>query len=111
MVLKNIDNLLDEQPVFLSEILSDKGKTIEEIEREIDLPFLQQQLEKALDALSYSQREILQLRYGLEDGHCYTLKEVGRMFKATREIIIQVEAEAIESLRCPLCKKLLEEFK
>jgi RNA polymerase sigma factor (sigma-70 family) len=55
-------------------------------------------LKKAMKCLSFRERKILDLRYGLEDGHCYTLAEVGRIFKVTQERIREVEAKAIRRL-------------
>lgn len=51
-----------------------------------------------LDTLSYREREIIKLRYGLEDGYAYTLEEVGRIFKVTRARVRAVEARAIRKL-------------
>ena len=46
-------------------------------------------------------REIIKLRFGIGDGYTYTLEEVGRVFRVTRERIRQVEARAIEKLKHP----------
>ncbi len=62
---------------------------------------LQASLGKVLNALSYREREILRLRFGLADGCCYTLEEVGTIFGVTRERVRQIEAKAVEKLRQP----------
>ena len=55
----------------------------------------------ALDGLTYREREILKLRFGLADGYSYTLEEVGTLFDVTRERVRQIEAKAVEKLRSP----------
>lgn len=62
---------------------------------------LRHSVAKVLDALSYREREILRLRFGLADGYCYTLEEVGTIFSVTRERVRQIEAKAVEKLRQP----------
>lgn len=62
---------------------------------------LQATLGKVLDELSYREREILRLRFGLADGYSYTLEEVGTIFGVTRERVRQIEAKAVEKLRQP----------
>jgi RNA polymerase primary sigma factor len=62
---------------------------------------LQGTIAKALDSLSYREREILRLRFGLADGYSYTLEEVGTIFDVTRERVRQIEAKAVEKLRQP----------
>lgn len=62
---------------------------------------LRRRIYKVLKTLSYREREIIKLRYGLGDGYCYTLEEVGHIFKVTRERIRQIEAKAIRKLQQP----------
>ncbi len=62
------------------------------------------------DNLTYREREIIKLRYGLGDGYTYTLEEVGRIFKVTRERVRQVEAKAIRKLQHPVRARKLEGF-
>jgi RNA polymerase primary sigma factor len=66
---------------------------------EIDLSALRGRLAGLLDQLSYREREIVKLRYGLGDGHNYTLEEVARVFRVTRERIRQIEVKAFRKLR------------
>ncbi len=56
---------------------------------------------EVLGSLSEREREVLALRYGLEDGNSRTLEEVGRRFGVTRERIRQIEAKALRKLRHP----------
>ena len=56
---------------------------------------------RVLRKLTYRQREIVKLRYGLGDGYSYTLEEVGHIFKVTRERIRQIEAKAVRKLQQP----------
>ena len=62
---------------------------------------LRRQISKVLKTLSYREREIIKLRYGLGDGYSYTLEEVGHIFKVTRERIRQIEAKAVRKLQQP----------
>ena len=61
--------------------------------------------EKYLNQLSYRQREIIKLRYGIGDGYIYTLAEVAKIFKVTRERVRGVEAMAIMRLKTLFCQK------
>jgi RNA polymerase primary sigma factor len=62
---------------------------------------LRSRIGKVLKTLSYREREIIKLRYGLGDGYSYTLEEVGHIFKVTRERIRQIEAKAVRKLQQP----------
>ncbi len=62
---------------------------------------LRGRIRKVLKTLSYREREIIKLRYGLGDGYSYTLEEVGHIFKVTRERIRQIEAKAVRKLQQP----------
>ncbi len=62
---------------------------------------LRRRINKVLKTLSYREREIIKLRYGLGDGYSYTLEEVGHIFKVTRERIRQIEAKAVRKLQQP----------
>ncbi|MEO0512128.1 MAG: sigma-70 family RNA polymerase sigma factor [Planctomycetota bacterium] len=71
---------------------------------------LKKRIEHVLKTLSYREREIIKLRYGIGDGYTYTLEEVGRIFKVTRERVRQVEAKAIRKLQHPVRARKLEGF-
>jgi len=62
---------------------------------------LRDRISRVLKTLSYREREIIKLRYGLGDGYSYTLEEVGHIFKVTRERIRQIEAKAVRKLQQP----------
>ena len=62
---------------------------------------LKNRITNVLQSLSYREREIIKLRYGLGDGYSYTLEEVGHIFKVTRERIRQIEAKAVRKLQQP----------
>jgi len=62
---------------------------------------LKDKIEQVLKTLTYREREIIKLRYGIGDGYTYTLEEVGRIFKVTRERVRQIEAKAMSKLRHP----------
>jgi RNA polymerase primary sigma factor len=71
---------------------------------------LKERIDIVLKTLSYREREIIKLRYGIGDGYTYTLEEVGRIFKVTRERVRQVEAKAIRKLQHPVRSRKLEGF-
>ena len=71
---------------------------------------LSQRIDQVLKTLTYREREILKLRYGIGDGYTYTLEEVGRIFKVTRERVRQVEAKAIRKLQHPVRSRKLASF-
>jgi RNA polymerase primary sigma factor len=84
---------------------------------EIDSPvstatqsMLKERIDAILRTLSYREREIIKLRYGIGDGYTYTLEEVGRIFKVTRERVRQVEAKAIRKLQHPVRARKLAGF-
>ena len=71
---------------------------------------LRGRISKVLKTLSYREREIIKLRYGLGDGYSYTLEEVGHIFKVTRERIRQIEAKAVRKLQQPSRSQELRGF-
>ena len=71
---------------------------------------LKDRIEEVLQTLTYREREIIKLRYGIGDGYTYTLEEVGRIFKVTRERVRQVEAKAIRKLQHPVRARELQGF-
>jgi RNA polymerase primary sigma factor len=71
---------------------------------------LRQRINDVLKTLTYREREILKLRYGVGDGYTYTLEEVGRIFKVTRERVRQVESKAIRKLQHPVRRRRLASF-
>ena len=73
--------------------------------------FLKDQLNRALEQLDEREREILKLRYGLEDDHPRTLKDVSLKFNITRERVRQIEIKAIEKLKHPSRRAELKRFR
>ncbi|MBL8744783.1 MAG: RNA polymerase sigma factor RpoD [Phycisphaerae bacterium] len=71
---------------------------------------LKSRIEGVLKTLTYREREIIKLRYGIGDGYTYTLEEVGRIFKVTRERVRQVEAKALRKLQHPVRSRKLAPF-
>ncbi len=71
---------------------------------------LQEQLSKVLDGLSERERKVIELRFGLTDGHPRTLEEVGREFGVTRERIRQIESKTLCKLRHPSRSSKLKDY-
>jgi len=71
---------------------------------------LREKIESLLKTLTYREREIIRLRYGLGDGYTYTLEEVGRIFRVTRERVRQIEAKAVRKLQHPVRSQQLAGF-
>jgi RNA polymerase primary sigma factor len=71
---------------------------------------LRDRIDSLLKTLTYREREIIRLRYGLTDGYTYTLEEVGRIFRVTRERVRQIEAKAVKKLQHPVRSRQLENF-
>ncbi len=71
---------------------------------------LKDKIDSVLNTLTYREREIIKLRYGLGDGYTYTLEEVGRIFNVTRERVRQIEAKAVRKLQHPVRSRQLEGF-
>jgi len=71
---------------------------------------LQEQLQEVLNTLNDRERKVIQLRFGLQDGHPRTLEEVGREFGVTRERIRQIESKTLGKLRHPNRSNVLRDF-
>lgn len=71
---------------------------------------LKERIDKVLDTLTYREKEIIRLRYGLDDGCTYTLEEVGKRFQVTRERVRQIEAKAVRKLQHPVRSRKLIGF-
>ena len=94
---------------------SDLGDFIEDADAVVPIEaaafiMLQDQLERVLEELAEREQRIIQLRFGLTDGHPRTLEEVGREFGVTRERIRQIESKTLAKLRHPSRALLLREF-
>ena len=71
---------------------------------------LKEELDNVLLTLTDREEKVLKLRFGLEDGQCRTLEEVGQIFGVTRERIRQIEAKALRKMRHPSRSKKLKDF-
>jgi RNA polymerase primary sigma factor len=71
---------------------------------------LKERIENVLSTLTFREREIIKLRYGIGDGYTYTLEEVGRIFRVTRERVRQIEAKAVRKLQHPVRARRLGGF-
>src|SRR3984893_11515527 len=94
---------------------SDLGDFIEDADAVVPMEaaafiMLQVQLERVLDNLTIREQRIIQLRFGLTDGHPRTLEEVGREFGVTRERIRQIESKTLAKLRHPSRAQMLREY-
>jgi RNA polymerase primary sigma factor len=94
---------------------SDFGSFLEDASVESPLAsashqMLRERIDATLQSLSFREREIIKLRYGLGVGYTYTLEEVGKIFKVTRERVRQIEAKSLRKLQHPLRSRNLVGF-
>ena len=94
---------------------SDFGSFLEDVSAENPVAsatqqMLRERIESTLQSLSFREREIIKLRFGLGAGYPYTLEEVGKIFKVTRERVRQIEAKSLRKLQHPVRARLLEGF-
>lgn len=111
---------ISKHPISLDRPIGDSddgffGDFIEDVTAESPIntathEMLKERLRDVLKTLTYREREIIKLRYGLEDGYTYTLEEVGKIFKVTRERVRQIEAKAVKKLQHPIRARHLEGF-
>lgn len=79
-------------------------------EQNVESVMLREQIDTLLEDLKERERQVIVLRFGLEDGHPHTLEEVGKEFNVTRERIRQIEAKALRKLRNPVRSKRIKDF-
>jgi RNA polymerase primary sigma factor len=91
----------------LIEILEAKADAIDNL---ADKTLLDQALDEALSTLTQREREIIRLKFGLDDGRVRTLEEVGKIFNISRERVRQIEHKSIEKLRQPGLSSILRDF-
>ena len=100
--------LIDDEQYHLADTLEDtRATTPADI---VTHQALRDQIGSALETLNQRERQVIELRYGLHDGHCHTLEELSACFKLTRERIRQIEVKALRTLRHPIQAHLLREF-
>ena len=106
---KLLESLLS--PLDIDNIPEDELPTYKENEISVDYNELKERIEKVLNTLTFRQREIIKLRYGLgDDGLVYTLDEVGKKFKITKERVKQIESKSLRKLQHPVRSKKLLKF-
>ncbi|MDE6285187.1 MAG: RNA polymerase sigma factor RpoD [Bacilli bacterium] len=98
----------EEEDSHLGDFLKDEGSLSPEEYTENEI--LKEEIKEVLMSLQAREQEVLELRFGLIDGTCHTLEEVGRKFNVTRERIRQIEAKALRKLRHPSRAKKLRDF-
>jgi RNA polymerase primary sigma factor len=98
----------EEEDSHLGDFIEDKEATAPS--DAASLTILRTEVEDILDTLTPRERRVLQLRFGLIDGHQRTLEEVGKRFGVTRERIRQIEAKALRKLRHPSRSKKLKDY-
>jgi RNA polymerase primary sigma factor len=98
----------ESEDISFGEFVEDGGLPRPEMAASQEL--LRERIEALLKTLTYREREIIRLRYGLGDGYTYTLEEVGRIFKVTRERVRQIEAKAVRKLQHPVRSQQLAGF-
>jgi RNA polymerase primary sigma factor len=96
-----------EEDSRLGDFIESDGETPED---QVSKNLLREDLENVLDTLSPRERDVLRLRYGLDDGRMKTLEEIGQIFNVTRERIRQIEAKALRKLRHPNRNSVLKEY-
>ncbi|MEQ8752092.1 MAG: RNA polymerase sigma factor RpoD [Coleofasciculus sp. G1-WW12-02] len=96
-----------EEDSRLGDFIEADGETPED---QVSKNLLREDLESVLDTLSARERDVLRLRYGLDDGRMKTLEEIGQIFNVTRERIRQIEAKALRKLRHPNRNSILKEY-
>jgi RNA polymerase primary sigma factor len=96
-----------EEDSRLGDFIEADGETPED---EVSKTLLREDLENVLDSLNPRERDVLRLRYGLDDGRMKTLEEIGQIFNVTRERIRQIEAKALRKLRHPNRNSILKEY-
>jgi RNA polymerase primary sigma factor len=98
----------DSEDSYFGEFIEDEGA--ESPVTAATHKMLKDKIKDILQTLNYREREIIKLRYGIGDGYTYTLEEVGRIFKVTRERVRQIEAKAVMKLQHPIRARKLAGF-
>jgi len=98
----------DSEDTSFGDLIEDK--TAENPSEMASYSLLKEKLTDVLDTLTERERKVLHLRFGLGDGYCRTLEEVGRQFRVTRERIRQIEAKALRKMRHPTRLRQIEGF-
>jgi RNA polymerase primary sigma factor len=97
-----------EEDSYLGDFIKDE--TMPEPDDAASQQLLREQLRNILSSLNHRERQVLEMRFGLNDGQSHTLEEVGQAFGVTRERIRQIEAKALRKLRHPLRSRKLRDY-
>ena len=98
----------DSEDSYFGDFIEDES--VESPVQSASREMLKDRIESVLDTLTFREREIIKLRYGIGDGYTYTLEEVGRIFRVTRERVRQIEAKAVRKLQHPVRARRLGGF-
>jgi RNA polymerase primary sigma factor len=100
--------IIDDEQYHLADVIEDPhaAAPAEVVTHQV----LRDQISRSLESLSQRERQVIELRYGLQDGYCHTLEELSAYFKLTRERIRQIEVKALRTLRQPIQVHLLRDF-
>ncbi len=98
----------DSEDSYFGDFIEDES--VESPVQSASREMLKERIENVLDTLTFREREIIKLRYGIGDGYTYTLEEVGRIFRVTRERVRQIEAKAVRKLQHPVRARRLGGF-
>jgi RNA polymerase primary sigma factor len=98
----------DSEDSYFGDFIEDES--VESPVQSASREMLKERIESVLSTLTFREREIIKLRYGIGDGYTYTLEEVGRIFRVTRERVRQIEAKAVRKLQHPVRARRLGGF-
>jgi RNA polymerase primary sigma factor len=98
----------DSEDSYFGDFIEDES--VESPVQSASREMLKDRIESVLSTLTFREREIIKLRYGIGDGYTYTLEEVGRIFRVTRERVRQIEAKAVRKLQHPVRARRLGGF-
>jgi RNA polymerase primary sigma factor len=98
----------DSEDSYFGDFIEDES--VESPVQSASREMLKDRIENVLSTLTFREREIIKLRYGIGDGYTYTLEEVGRIFRVTRERVRQIEAKAVRKLQHPVRARRLGGF-
>lgn len=105
--LESLDEISEKESLCLDDLIESNGETPED---QVSKSLLREDLESVLGTLNPRERDVLRLRYGLDDGRMKSLEELGQIFNVTRERIRQIEAKALRKLRHPNRNSILKQY-
>jgi RNA polymerase primary sigma factor len=93
--------------VTLADVIESPDESPEE---RVDHALLRDDLEHVINSLTPRERDVVRMRYGLDDGRTKTLEEIGRVFSVTKERVRQIESKALRKLRHPFRSAILRDY-